>query len=185
MSDFVPPNPRIMARRAVDQLDAGTDALAERLRGNAAADRLFYAASTAGDWSRVWHVIALLLALRHGRSRKAALRLTVCLGAESLLVNQGVKRLFRRGRPAAPTDHPHGLRTPQTSSFPSGHASSAVLAATLLSSTHRRARPLWWALAAVVAWSRVHVKVHHGSDVVAGALLGRALGRVARRLWPV
>jgi undecaprenyl-diphosphatase len=95
-----------------------------------------------------------------------------------------VKRLFRRDRPEA-SDHPHELRRPRTSSFPSGHASSAVMAATLLSASHRRARPLWWALAAAVAWSRVHVKVHHASDVLGGAVLGRILGRLARRFWPV
>ena len=39
--------------------------------------------------------------------------------------------------------------------------------------------PLYYGVAAVVAGSRVYVKIHHPSDVVAGALLGVALGR-----WP-
>jgi membrane-associated phospholipid phosphatase len=30
----------------------------------------------------------------------------------------------------------------------------------------------------------VYVKIHHPSDVVAGALLGFVLARVARRVWP-
>jgi membrane-associated phospholipid phosphatase len=30
----------------------------------------------------------------------------------------------------------------------------------------------------------VYVKIHHPSDVVAGALLGLVLARVARRVWP-
>jgi len=41
----------------------------------------------------------------------------------------------------------------------------------------------WFGLATVVACSRIHVRVHHGSDVVAGAALGLALGAVAKRLW--
>jgi membrane-associated phospholipid phosphatase len=28
------------------------------------------------------------------------------------------------------------------------------------------------------------VKIHHPSDVIAGAILGMALARVARRVWP-
>ena len=64
---------------------------------------------------------------------------------------------------------------PLTSSFPSGHASAAFCAAGLLSEGSRL-EPAYYALAAVVAASRVHVKIHHASDVVAGA----AVGTVAR-----
>jgi membrane-associated phospholipid phosphatase len=47
------------------------------------------------------------------------------------------------------------------------------------------ATPLWFALAALVASSRVYTQMHHCSDVVAGAALGVALGAVARRLVPL
>jgi membrane-associated phospholipid phosphatase len=77
-----------------------------------------------------------------------------------------------------------GVRRPVTSSFPSGHASSAVFAATLLSEGHTRRAPLWFALAGVVAASRPYAKLHHTSDVVAGAATGLTLALVARRLWP-
>jgi undecaprenyl-diphosphatase len=42
--------------------------------------------------------------------------------------------------------------------------------------------PLWWALAASIAWSRVHVGAHHASDVVAGLVVGTAVGAIARRV---
>jgi membrane-associated phospholipid phosphatase len=35
-----------------------------------------------------------------------------------------------------------------------------------------------------VASSRVYVKMHHASDVVAGAALGFAMAHLARRVWP-
>jgi membrane-associated phospholipid phosphatase len=41
---------------------------------------------------------------------------------------------------------------------------------------------VWWKLAALVAVSRAYVRIHHGSDVVAGAVLGTALGVIGRRV---
>jgi undecaprenyl-diphosphatase len=108
------------------------------------------------------------------------------MGAESALVNGPVKSLFRRLRPAHDdsTVHPHRLRRPRTTSFPSGHASAAFTAAALL--TDGSGWPARWAVngvAAVVSASRVHVRIHHASDVLGGAVLGIALGAIARRLW--
>jgi undecaprenyl-diphosphatase len=125
-------------------------------------------------------------ALLPGHDAEEALRLSVTMGAESALVNGPVKSVFGRLRPATDdsTHHPHRLRRPRTTSFPSGHASAAFTAAALLSDGS--SRPVRWAVngvAAVVAASRVHVRIHHASDVVAGAVLGVALGAVARRAW--
>jgi len=44
---------------------------------------------------------------------------------------------------------------------------------------------VYYAVALVVAWSRVHVRVHHASDVVGGMVIGVALGEVAKRLAPL
>jgi len=52
-----------------------------------------------------------------------------------------VKSFFRRKRPEwlSETPRPHRLRRPRSSSFPSGHASAAFTAATILSEDD----PLW------------------------------------------
>jgi undecaprenyl-diphosphatase len=75
------------------------------------------------------------------------------------------------------------MHRPITSSFPSGHAASAFTAATLLAGGP--APPLWFGLAATVAASRVYTRMHHTSDIVAGAALGVGLGLLARRLVPI
>ena len=109
--------------------------------------------------------------------------LAVLLGAESLLVNQGIKRLFRRSRPTVAGDVRYPVRRPVTSSFPSGHASAAAFNAVLLTGWDgRRSAPLWWGLAPGVATSRAYVRIHHPSDVVAGLATGAALGIGARQL---
>jgi undecaprenyl-diphosphatase len=109
------------------------------------------------------------------------------LGVESVLTNGPIKALFRRVRPedTHPPEGPlpYGMHRPVTSSFPSGHAASAFTAATLLAGGP--ATPLWFALASAVAASRVYTRMHHTSDIVAGAALGVALGVLARRLVPL
>jgi membrane-associated phospholipid phosphatase len=167
----------------VARFDLVADDLLDRVRGHRVADRAMYTLSELGNMGTLWHVAGLSRALLHGRSGwREATRLSSLIGVESLLVNQGIKRLFRRDRPLHEGPRPHTLRTPVTSSFPSGHASSAFFAATLLA-PRTKAGTLWYALAALVAVSRPYVRIHHASDVVAGAAVGAGLGWVAKRVW--
>ena len=167
----------------VKAFDDAVDRLFDRLRGHPVADHVFYGASAVGDYSLIWQIASVATALA-GRE-KAAVRLSVSLAAESALINLGVKSLFRRTRPVRVEHATRKLRTPKSSSFPSGHATSGFMAATLLSAGRPRSRPLWFALAAVVAGSRVHVRIHHGSDVAAGALIGVGLGTLVRKIWRI
>ena len=95
-----------------------------------------------------------------------------------------MKSVFKRERPIQDGERPYHLRLPLTSSFPSGHASAAFLAAALLSE-RSKVKPLWYGLAAVVATSRIHVRIHHASDVLVGAGVGLALGRLTRKVFPL
>jgi len=167
----------------IARFDAAIDTRVDRFRGHPHVDRLMYAASELGDFSLIWHLVNTTRALAPDRRLEHAVRIAAALGIESALVNGPVKSLFRRHRPAWEQERPLRLRRPRTSSFPSGHASAAMVAATLLAQDDPLA-PLYYALAAVVASSRVYVKIHHPSDVVAGALLGLALAQVAKRVWP-
>jgi undecaprenyl-diphosphatase len=167
---------------AVERFDDVVDRGLERFRGNPAIDRVFTTASHVGDFSLIWHGIAVVRAVAKGRPDQIVV-LAVMLGAESLIVNQGVKRLFRRERPTTTGDDRLQVRKPKTSSFPSGHASSAAFAAMVLSGWDGpKLGMLWWKIAAIVGISRAYVRIHHGSDVVAGAVVGTLLGLVGRRI---
>jgi membrane-associated phospholipid phosphatase len=152
-----------------------------------ATSRFFYALSSACDHGLLWLLLGSARAARKG-DPAIALRLGALLGTESLLTNGVVKLAFRRVRPQEHFTHdealPYGMRRPITSSFPSGHAATAFMAAGLLSKGTRLA-PAYYALAALVAYSRVHVRMHHPADVVGGAALGVALGAIARRFVPL
>lgn len=179
-------HPAQRAKEAIVAFDEAIDSRVDGLRGRPALDKLMYGASELGDWSLIWHLVAAGRGLLPGRDPMSAVQVSVILGAESLLVNGAIKSMFRRHRPVWEEDRPrpHRVRSPRSSSFPSGHASSAFTAAGVLSIGD----PLWpiyYGLAAVVASSRVYVKMHHASDVLAGAALGIGLARLANRVWPV
>ncbi|WP_426573278.1 phosphatase PAP2 family protein [Aquihabitans sp. McL0605] len=186
MPDPVEPEPLLDPPSSpVDRFDQAVDAAWGRVfRGHPLADRVFYIASQVGDFSVIWLIIAAADGLRSDEDADASIRLGLLLLAESALVNQGIKRLVRRPRPASLEEHPHHVRLPRTSSFPSGHASSALAAAGIMSHRHPKAAPLLYGLAAIVATSRVHVKVHHASDIIAGAAIGITFAKVAERVWP-
>lgn len=171
-------------RRHVADVDARVDKAFDRLRGNPVADRVFYGASSLADHSLIWLMFGSLRGLRSEHDWMAAVRVGVGVFAESALVNVGIKSLFRRTRPPWDVDRPFPLRRPRTSSFPSGHATAAFTAAALLADDD----PLWpvyYAAAVVVGASRVYVRIHHASDVLAGVAIGAVLGRVGRRLVPL
>lgn len=166
----------------VDRFDAEVDRLLEPLRGHPVADRLFTWASHLGDFSLIWHLVGVGRGIARGRLDQTVV-LAALLGAESLVVNQGVKRLFGRQRPTDTGDERARVRRPSTSAFPSGHASSAAFAATILVGWDgRRIGALWVVIATIVGTSRAYVRIHHASDVVGGALLGVGLGLIGRRI---
>ena len=173
----------LTARRGVASFDVAVDRAFDHLRGRVVADRVFYAASELGDFGLVWVLLGTVKGLRKGDDLAAALRMTAAMGVESVLVNGIIKSFFRRTRPPWEVDRPLKVRRPLTSSFPSGHATSAVSAAMMLSEDDEW-WPLYVVLAAVVASSRIYVKIHHASDVAAGLAVGVVLGMIGRRLLP-
>lgn len=171
----------------VDRFDEHVDALLEKWRSSPGWARLFTGASHLGDFSLIWHLAGAARGVTSDKRAQQALVLSALLGAESLIVNQGVKRLFRRDRPTVSGDDRFDVRTPSTTSFPSGHASSAFFAATILSTWGGwRTAPLWFTVAGIVSVSRAFVRIHHASDVIGGAILGCGLGLLVRsfiRRW--
>ncbi|MDA8296501.1 MAG: phosphatase PAP2 family protein [Actinomycetota bacterium] len=169
----------------IERFDARVEQAIAPWRGKAAADRVFYGASSLGEFSLIWVALALARALRGGRvNERAAARALLGTCVEFLLVNGLVKSLVGRKRPLEAIEHPLPFRQPLTSSFPSGHATAAFCAATLLGEQDAAA-PGYLAAAAVIATSRLYVRIHHASDVIGGAIIGLGLGYLLRRLMPL
>lgn len=142
--------------------------------------------TTAANHGLLWFGIGAVGALLGKRPRRAALRGTASLAMSSFVANSLVKPLIGRRRPDV--DRTVAARrigkTPWTSSFPSGHAASAVAFATGAALELPASAALLAPLAGAVGYSRVHVGVHYPSDVVVGAGIGIATALMLQKLWP-
>lgn len=150
-------------------------------------DRAMRMLSRSANKSRLWLALAAAGAFVPGATRRAAVRGVGALAATSLITNAVLKPLTRRNRPLADlTPVVRRLRRPpRTTSFPSGHAASAAAFAAGVGLEAPALGAAVAPLAAAVGYSRIHVGVHHVSDVVAGAALGTAVALGTRRWWPV
>lgn len=96
---------------------------------------------------------------------------------------QVLKRTVVRARPCDVSGHPLAVvDLPDPFSFPSGHAAAATAVAVTLTLAEPILAPLALPVAGLVAYSRVRLRVHHVSDVLAGAALGLGGALAAARL---
>jgi len=133
----------------------------------------------AANGSRLWLGCAAILAVTRGaRGRRAAVTGLGSVAVTSAVANLAIKPLARRHRPDA-SDVPavRGTSMPRSTSFPSGHSASAFAFATGVGTVLPRDAVPIRALAAMVAYSRVHTGVHYPADVVAGSLLGTTIAQ--------
>jgi membrane-associated phospholipid phosphatase len=86
----------------------------------------------------------------------------------------------RPDRSAAAVPPDRWVRMPTSLSFPSGHSASAFAFATAVGAAVPPLSLPVHALAAAVAYSRVHTGVHYPGDAIAGALLGTAAAAAVR-----
>jgi undecaprenyl-diphosphatase len=124
----------------------------------------------------VWLAIALALAVVRRRPSIFALVLVADVAAD-LLADLG-KALVHRHRPFV---HQLGPST-ATHSFPSGHSATSFACAAVLASLAPRLRVPLYALAVLIALSRLYNGDHFPLDVLAGAALGSIVAVVVLRV---
>jgi decaprenylphosphoryl-5-phosphoribose phosphatase len=133
--------------------------------------------SRLGEHAALWLVVGAAGALLDRPQRRARWRRGAAVVGATYAANTAIKAVFRRRRPAL-EGLPALVATPTALSFPSAHASSSFAAARAYAGL-LPAGPLYLT-AAAMACSRIYLGVHYPSDVAAGALLGLAMGSVAR-----
>lgn len=144
-------------------------------------DRAMSRLARAADHSRLSLSAAAVLAAAGGsRGRRAAAAGLSSIGVTATVVNFALKPIGRRRRPDRDLEGVPLARhvpMPASRSLPSGHSATAFAFATGVGHVLPYAGAPLRALAAVVAYSRVHTGVHYPGDVAAGALIGTALAQ--------
>ena len=122
--------------------------------------------ATAGENGALWLALGVL-----ARDRRV-IRVVII----TLFANTAAKELVRRARPVLEEELPPLVPTLTGRSYPSAHASTSFAGAAALA--HRFPSLPLYAAAGAMALTRPYLGVHYPSDVVAGALFGRAVEKL-------
>jgi undecaprenyl-diphosphatase len=137
---------------------------------------LMVGASRTGDGG-LWLGLGLLLLLSGDPRRYEAVSAAGLAAAVGIGLYLILKRATGRKRPCMIEPHCWAqMLPPDHYSFPSGHTLTAFAIATSVSVVYPQLAIVLFSCAALIAISRVVLGMHFVSDVVAGALMGTALG---------
>jgi undecaprenyl-diphosphatase len=139
-------------------------------------DPVFVGLSVVGYFGAVWIVLAVAISLATRRSVAFPVLLTASSVWTADLIALAIKAGVERQRPNLSIPQADPLMGAGGWSFPSGHAATAFAGAVSLTYLWRRGAPLFFLLAAAIAFSRAYVGVHYPGDVLAGAALGTVVG---------
>ena len=124
--------------------------------------------------------VALMLALALGGRRASAVRMLAAVGLVYLL-SDASGAFWPRQRPFARCSAVEALAPHSAErSFPSRHLASALAMAAVGGRAHRRLGTAMATVGWLLGVSRVAAGLHYPSDLLGGALLGAAVGRLAQ-----
>jgi membrane-associated phospholipid phosphatase len=148
-----------------------------RTRGHSPrAERTAKAIAASGEYGAIWAAVGLTAAALDPPRRRRWLA-AAALGPAAIGINFAVKLAVRRRRPQLDGLPPLG-GAPTSLSLPSAHATASFAAATAMSRIAPRRGPVLYTGAALMALTRPYLGMHYPSDVVVGAALGTALGKL-------
>ena len=126
-------------------------------------------------------IAGLLLFLARRRTARLAGLLLMAGGTFSYYAVEAIKSLVQRPRPYLVLENINAILPATGFSCPSGHTSISFMAAFVLTSKFGKWY-IFYPLAFIVGFTRMYLGVHYPSDVLAGALLGTAIGLVLVKL---
>ncbi|MBT8079193.1 MAG: phosphatase PAP2 family protein [Gammaproteobacteria bacterium] len=141
--------------------------------------QFFSCISKLGDGG-IYAVLALLMLLIYGTSAYDEVAVMAVTAVTGIMIYSALKKTLMRERPYISNGHIlPGTAPLDRYSFPSGHTLHAVSFSVMLSHFAPFFVPFVLPFAALVALSRIVLGLHYPSDVLAGVLMGFALGSAA------
>lgn len=144
--------------------------------------------SSLGNAGLLWIILALVfICTKKYRRFGATMLLALLLGL--IIGNGALKNIVARERPCWINETVELLiAVPKDYSFPSGHTLASFGAATALFWNKKTWGAAAYALAALIAFSRMYLYVHFPTDILCGILLGLCTGTAAwfmiKKYWP-
>jgi undecaprenyl-diphosphatase len=164
-------------RRLLAADDAGVAALNTAVRASRAMKTL----TSRGATGLAGVEVLLMGSLALGGRRDSAARMLAAVGLV-YLASEALGALWPRQRPFARLNRVQTLVSHTGErSFPSRHVASGLAMAAIGGGAQPRLGLAMAAVAWLLGMSRVAAGLHYPSDVLAGAVLGTALGRLLRR----
>ncbi len=172
------PDLRVAIEALAQAILAADDAGAIRLNATARASAVVHRLTNRSATGLAAVEVLLMVGLALGGRKAMAVRMLAAVGLV-YLASEALGTLWPRRRPFARLTDVEALvpHTPDRS-FPSRHVASGLAMAVI----GRRAHPRLGVAMTIVAWllgvSRVAAGLHYPSDILVGAAVGNAIGRV-------
>ena len=144
-------------------------------------DSIMLAITTLGDAGILWIATGLLLLIpavgkesaEHVKlRRKMGICILLSLTLNFICGNLIIKNIVRRARPYQIDTSVIPLIYPSEYSFPSGHTSASFAAACAIFLNHKKSGIAAFAMAALIAFTRLYLFVHYPTDILGGMVLG-------------
>lgn len=148
-------------------------------------DKFMVAISSLGNAAILW-ICLIIVFLSTEEYKKMAQIMIIAFIGNLIIINLGLKNIINRTRPY---EYVKGLELliPKVgnASFPSGHSSYAASFATIIlyMGKSKLLKRFTLILAILISFSRLYLHVHFPSDVLAGIILGVAIGILSMKFY--
>ena len=149
-------------------------------------DKIMVTITSTGNLGLIWifTAVILLLSSKHNDERsRIGYGLLIALLLSIMIGNLLIKNIAKRNRPFFHKNYKLLIKQPWDYSFPSGHTLASFAAATVFFYMNPDVGIIALIYAALIALSRLYLRVHFFTDVFFSMVLGTGLGMLAMFLY--